>query len=78
MEKMPAAPMPMFVAVTSDDVFGFQTQSAELYKQWNGAGQPIEMHIYQEGGHGFGMHTQNLPSDRWIDAFDAWLEALKW
>jgi hypothetical protein len=32
-----------------------------------------ELHIYAQGGHGFGMRTQNLPSDTWIDRFGEWL-----
>ncbi len=77
-EEMPKKPMPLFIAVTSDDFFGFQTQTIDLYKQWNGAKQPIELHIYNEGQHGFGMKKQNLPSDRWIDAFGAWLDSYGW
>jgi dipeptidyl aminopeptidase/acylaminoacyl peptidase len=65
--------MPLFMAVTGDDVFGFQTQSIELYRTWNAARQPAELHIYDKGGHGFGMKQQGLPSDAWITAFGAWL-----
>ncbi|MFD2099054.1 alpha/beta hydrolase [Flagellimonas iocasae] len=75
---MPEQPMPMFIAVTSDDVFGFQTLSTQLYNQWNKAGEPVEMHIYEKGGHGFGMRKQDLPSDKWIDAFGEWLDSHGW
>ncbi len=73
-EKMPADPMPLFLAVASDDSFGFQTLSVNVYQQWNAAGEPIEVHIYQSGGHGFGMRKQNLTSDHWIEAFKAWMK----
>ncbi|HMQ47878.1 MAG TPA: glycoside hydrolase family 3 N-terminal domain-containing protein [Saprospiraceae bacterium] len=76
--NMPDNPMPLFIAVTSDDFFGFQTQCTALYDQWNAAKQPIEMHIYEKGGHGFGMREQGLPSDKWIDAFAAWLDNHGW
>lgn len=76
--KIPEYPMPMFIAVTSDDFFGFQNQCTALYDQWNKAQQPVEMHIYEKGGHGFGMRKQNLPSDAWIDAFAAWLDTRGW
>ena len=78
MERLPEKPMPMFIAVTSDDIFGFQTQAADLYKQWNSANQPIELHIYEKGQHGFGMKKQDLPSDKWIDAFRGWLSFHGW
>jgi acetyl esterase/lipase len=77
-EQMPADPMPLFMAVTSDDVFGFQTLCTALYDQWNAAQAPIELHIYERGGHGFGMRKQDVPSDQWIDAFAAWLKDHNW
>lgn len=77
-DTMPDHPMPVFMAVTSDDAFGFQTQCTALYDQWNKAGQPVELHIYEEGGHGFGMREQSKLSDKWIDAFGAWMEAHGW
>jgi acetyl esterase/lipase len=77
-DKMPDKPMPMFIAVTADDMFGFQTTSVDLFKQWNAANQPIELHIYQKGGHGFGMQKQNLPSDHWIETFAYWLDSHGW
>lgn len=73
LNQPPEEPMPLFLAVTSDDIFGFQKQSVDLYRTWNGAGLPGELHIYEKGGHGFGMRKQNLPSDAWIDAFATWL-----
>lgn len=73
--KMPEKPMPLFIAVSSDDFFGFQSQCTKLYDQWNAAGKPIEMHMYEKGGHGFGMRKQALPSDDWINVFGRWLES---
>lgn len=73
LQKLPESPMPLFMAVSGDDFFGFQKQSMELYQVWNAAKLPVELHLYQQGGHGFGMRRQNLPSDAWIEAFGAWL-----
>lgn len=75
--KTPAKPMPLFLAVTSDDVFGFQNQTITLYKTWNAAKVPAEMHIYENGNHGFGMRKQQLSSDGWIMNFSAWLKGNK-
>lgn len=36
----------------------------------------VEMHIYQKGGHGFGMHKQNTTVDGWIEAVHVWLSNL--
>ncbi len=76
LENLPAKPMPMFLAVGSRDEFGFQTPSLELYRTWNAAKVPAELHVYASANHGFGMKRQGRPSDRWIDSFKAWLDDL--
>jgi hypothetical protein len=35
------------------------------------------MHIFQEGGHGFGLRKNNIPADQWPDLFYKWLKAIK-
>ena len=30
--------------------------------------------FYSQGGHGFGMRQQRLPSDHWIERFADWLD----
>jgi acetyl esterase/lipase/lysophospholipase L1-like esterase len=65
---------PMFIVAASDDQLGLAPQSVSLYSKWIEARRPVEMHLYAQGGHGFGMRTQWLPSDSWIDRFGDWLE----
>ena len=50
--------------------------SINLYLAIHKLGIPVEMHIYEKGGHGFGMITKNLPSDGWIERFGDWLGML--
>lgn len=76
--KVPADAPPIFIAVARDDVFGFQKHCTALFDQWNAAGKSAELHVYDEGGHGFGMRKQNLPSDHWIERFGEWLDARGW
>lgn len=64
---------PMFLLAASDDFFGLQTHSVGLYTKWNTAKKPVEIHIYSKGNHGFGMKTQHLPTDQWIERFMEWL-----
>jgi acetyl esterase/lipase len=73
LSKLAEKPMPLFMVVASDDFFGFQNQSIELFKTYNAAKQPAELHIYEKGNHGFGMKKQGLPSDEWINTFNNWL-----
>ncbi len=77
-QPVPADAMPIFVVCSADDVFGFQTQSADIFKKWNAAGKPAELHIYEKGGHGFGARKQGMPSDKWLDAFGLWLDSHGW
>ena len=70
---VPREPMPLFLAVSSRDGFGFQRQSLELFRTWNEANAPAELHVYQEGNHGFGMRRTGITADGWIETFHAWL-----
>jgi len=71
--KVPQDTIPMFMAVALDDPLGLAAHSINIYQKWTTAGQPAELHIYQTGGHGFGMLTKNLPTDTWIERFGDWL-----
>lgn len=67
---------PLFVAAATDDGLGLAPQSVDLYSKWVAAKKPAEIHIYEKGGHGFGMKNQNIPTDAWIDRFGDWLGLL--
>ena len=71
--SVPADAPPLFIAVAHDDAFA-ASASVPLYSAWSAAGRSAELHIYSKGGHGFGMHTQGLPADHWIDHFGDWLQ----
>ena len=67
---------PMFLAAATDDGLGLASHSVDLYSKWLTAKKPAELHIYEKGGHGFGMRTQNIPTDTWIDRYGDWLGLL--
>ncbi|MGB2592712.1 MAG: alpha/beta hydrolase [Candidatus Acidiferrum sp.] len=71
---VPADAPPMFIAAATDDNLGLAPDSIALYEKWAAAHKSAEIHMYEKGGHGFGMHKQNLPTDHWIDRFSDWLE----
>jgi acetyl esterase/lipase len=66
---------PMFLAAASDDQLGLAPHSVDLYNKWVSSKHSAELHLYAKGGHGFGMRTQNIPTDTWIDRFGDWLNA---
>jgi hypothetical protein len=37
------------------------------------AKRPVEFHLYEQGGHGFGMYQKETTSTGWFDAFVRWL-----
>ncbi|TDN90364.1 acetyl esterase/lipase [Salegentibacter sp. 24] len=66
---------PMFNAIAADD-FLFNGEFG-LIESWYKAGRPVEFHLYQNGGHGFGLGNPDRTSNRWFDAFIHWLEVNK-
>ena len=71
---VPTDAPPLFALAATDDQLGLAPHSVRLYNDWTAAGKSAELHLYSQGGHGFGMRTQNLPSDRWIALFGDWLD----
>lgn len=71
--KIPTEKTPIFITVAGDDQLKMMPMSISIYKKWFEAGQPAELHVYEKGGHGFGMRTQKLPVDSWYERFGDWL-----
>ncbi len=70
--EVPEDAPPMFNVIASDD-FLFRGQFGVI-KSWFDAGRPVEFHLYQNGGHGFGLGNPDRTSNRWFDAFVHWLD----
>ncbi len=73
--EVPENAPPMFNVIASDD-FLFHGEFG-LIESWHKAGRPVEFHLYQNGGHGFGLGNPDRTSNRWFDAFIHWLEVNK-
>jgi len=63
---------PLFVALAADDPF-FGNGGFGLIESWRAAHRPVEFHLYEQGGHGFGMYQKETTSTGWFDAFARWL-----
>jgi acetyl esterase/lipase len=63
----PDAP-PLFVALAADDPL-FGNGGFGLIESWRAAHRPVEFHLYEQGGHGFGMYPKETTSTGWFDAF---------
>ncbi|AZS21336.1 MULTISPECIES: alpha/beta hydrolase [unclassified Caulobacter] len=68
----PADAPPMFVALAADDPF-FANSGFGLIDSWRAAKRPAEFHLYEQGGHGFGMYPKTTTSTGWFDAYVRWI-----
>lgn len=73
---IPADAPPLFVTVAQDDPW-MSGPARDLFTRWAAAGRPIELHYFQEGGHGFGTLAQGLPVDHWPLLLAHWLARAK-
>jgi acetyl esterase/lipase len=46
---------------------------AKQYLQLKDAGIPAELHVYNRGGHGFGLRDRPMPITSWRDRLQEWL-----
>lgn len=75
--SVPADAPPLFVALAADDPF-FANGGFGLIESWKAAKKPVEFHLYEQGGHGFGMYPKTTTSTGWFDAFASWLTMHGW
>lgn len=69
---VPADAPPLFVALAADDPL-FANSGFGLIESWKAAKRPVEFHLYEQGGHGFGMYPKETTSTGWFEAFVSWL-----
>jgi acetyl esterase/lipase len=69
---VPADAPPLFVAVAIDDPL-FGGGETGIVKSWIAAKRPVELHLFERGGHGFGMYPKETTSTGWFEEFARWL-----
>ena len=72
--KVPTDAPPLFVAIALDDPLMLRGKSLGLITSWWKAGRPVEAHLYEKGGHGFGMSHPTAATGLWIEEFHAWMK----
>lgn len=65
---------PAFLVQTEDD-FAHVENSLAYYAALKYAGVPAEMHLFQTGGHGYGIRRHGAPVDGWEALAAVWLKA---
>ena len=71
--KLRAGLPPVFLAHAFDDTSHESLTFALALKR---AGVSTEVHVYREGGHGFGVRATGIPTDGWKERFADWLGSL--
>ena len=69
---VPADAPPLFIALAADDPL-FGGSDMGIVSSWRTAKRPVEYHLFERGGHGFGMYPKETTSTGWFDAFVSWL-----
>jgi acetyl esterase/lipase len=72
----PAGGPPLFLAVTQDDNAVPAVQTIAIFTKWTAANLPAELHVYERGGHGFGMRPVKAPVSSWTEPFEPGLARL--
>jgi acetyl esterase/lipase len=68
---------PAFLCVAFDDKSPSRT-SLELFQKLRDAGATAELHVYSQGGHGFGMRDRPLPITGWPVRLLEWMRVSGW
>ncbi len=63
---------PTFLVVASDDR-GSLDSTVQLYLALKRAGVPAELHVYETGGHGFGLRPTGKNSATWPKRCEEWM-----
>ena len=66
---------PFFMVITSDD--SRPVDVAKMYIALQMAGVSVELHIYESGGHGYGLRRTEQPVTTWPDRMADWMRRLK-
>jgi acetyl esterase/lipase len=67
---------PTFIVQAEDDPVDTVTNSLVYYLALKNARVPVEMHLYAQGGHGFGLRRTKLPVTEWPQLVETWLETI--
>ena len=64
---------PTFLLQNEDDHVDNVNDSLVYYIALKNAGVPVEIHLYAQGGHAFGLRRTKLPVTRWPELVETWL-----
>ncbi len=71
--KVTSETPPTFLAHAGDDPVSAEN-SIYMFLELRKVKVPAELHIYNSGGHGFGMRKNEKPTASWPDRFAEWMK----
>ena len=67
---------PTFIVQAENDPVDSINNSLVYYIALKKAGVPVEMHLYAEGKHAFGLRRTKFPITRWPELVETWLRTI--
>ena len=67
---------PTFLLQAEDDHVDNVDDSRAYYIALKKAGVPVEMHLYAQGGHAFGLRRAKFPITGWPQLVETWLRTI--
>jgi acetyl esterase/lipase len=67
---------PTFLLQAEDDPVDSVNNSLAYYIALKNAGVPVEIHLYAQGGHAFGLRRTKLPITEWPQLVERWLRTI--
>ncbi len=67
---------PTFLLQAGNDPVDSVNNSLVYYIALKNAGVPVEMHLYAEGKHAFGLRRTKFPITRWPELVETWLRTI--
>ncbi|WP_404372500.1 alpha/beta hydrolase [Sphingomonas sp. MMS24-J45] len=65
---------PTFLVHALDDKAVPVENTMIMLRALQAAGRPVEVHLFEEGGHGFGLGPKDKPCSQWSTSFATWLD----
>ena len=76
MFRSPRNTPPTFLVQAENDPVDNVNNSLVYYMALKKAGVPVEMHLYAQGGHGFGLRRTKFPITGWPQLVETWLRTI--
>jgi acetyl esterase/lipase len=67
---------PTFIVQTEDDPVHVEN-STVYFLELKQAKVPVEMHLYAQGGHGYGLRRTDLPVTAWPEMAEKWMRTIR-